>query len=146
MAVTTSQLLVNGNRWVVYKLTCLIDVAGDEANALKVDASPSGPLGYPFQGVMIYPGVHLALTRIKFSIGSMAVRLQWQATANVDMLVLQQSDHWDFLPEQEGFGGLVVPPGTPGATGSVLLSTLGSAVNSSYSLVMTFAKNSPTGP
>jgi len=139
----TTQWLENGPRFAIAKFTNLSDATG-ETGVLKVDATSSGPLGVRFQGNVLYPGVHLAVYAIKYSTASMALRIQWQATANVDMLILQATDHWQFLNERNGFGGLVVPSGTPGATGSILFSTLGAAANSGYTVILYLTKNIPT--
>jgi len=138
----TTQWLENGPRFAVGKFTNVSDATGEVA-VVKVDATATGPLGWRMSGQMLYPGTHLAMTEIKFSISQMALRIMWQATANVDLLALGTSDHWTFLGERNGFGGLVVPPGTAGATGSILFTTLGAAANSTYTIIATFTKNLP---
>lgn len=138
----TSNFLVNGPRYAVLKLTSVSDGTG-EAGVVKVDATATGLLGWNVKGQMVYPGVHLALSEIKFSVGGMGVRLQWQASANQDLLIFQASDHWVLGGERLGFAGLSPPSGLAGATGSILLTTIGAAANSSYSLILTLIKNLP---
>lgn len=142
--VVTSQWLVNGPRYAVGKFTNVSDGTG-EAGVIKVDATATGPLGWLTKGNMLYPGIHLTLAEIKFSVSQMALLMEWQATANVDLLALGTSDHWLLSNERLGFAGLTVPPGTPGATGSILFRTVGAAANSTYSVILTFTKNIPNG-
>lgn len=138
----TSQLLENGNRLVVYKFTNLSDATG-ETGVIKVDATSSGPLGVKVQGQTFYPGTNLKIVEIKYSVFSMGLRIQWEATSNVDCLVLQATDHWKILDERMGFGGLYVPPGTVGATGSIAFTTVGAAAGSGYTIIMTLTKGAP---
>jgi hypothetical protein len=140
--LVTSQILVNGPRLAVVKFTNFSDGTG-EAGVVKIDATATGPYGVPFQGQTFYPGIHLAVTEIKYSVNGMSLRVQWVATANVDMLVLQATDHWIFLNERTGFGGLTPPVGPAGITGSVAFTTNGAATGSSYSMIVTFTKNVP---
>lgn len=138
----TSQLLDNGPRLVVYKFTGLSDGTG-ENGVIKVNATSTGPLGVNVQGQTFYPGIHLALVEIKYSVFSEGLRIQWEATSNVDMLVLQATDHWIFLNERTGFGGLTPPAGLAGATGSIAFTTVGAASGSGYTIIMTLTKNVP---
>lgn len=138
----TSQWLENGPRFAVGKFTNVSDATG-EAGVVKIDATATGLLGVRFQGQLVYPGIHLALTEIKFTLGTMSLRLIWQGTPNVDMLTLAGTDHWRFLNERGGFGGLTPPIGMTGATGSILFTTLGAVANSTYSVIATFTKNVP---
>lgn len=141
--VVTTQWLENGPRYAIGKFTNVSDATG-EAAVLKVDATSSGVLGVRFQGNLLFPGIHLAVYAIKYSVASMALRIMWQATANTDMMIVQATDHWQFLNERNGFGGLTVPAGTAGATGSILFSTLGAAQNSAYTVLLYLTKNIPT--
>jgi hypothetical protein len=143
--LVTSQLLHHGGRYVVFKFTSVSDGTG-EAGVVKVDATATGPLGNRFQGNILYPGLHLAVYAIKYSTAGMALRIQWQATVNADMLIVSATDHWQFLNEREGFGGLVVPAGLAGATGSIAFTTVGAATNSSYTVLLYLTKNISGSP
>ena len=138
----TSQLFDNGPRIFVYKFTSSSDGTG-ENGVIKVNATSSGPLGVNVQGTLYYPGIHLAITEIKYSVFGMGLRVQWEATANSDMLVLQATDHWIFLNERTGFGGLTPPAGLAGATGSIAFTTVGAASGSGYTIILTGTKNVP---
>jgi hypothetical protein len=138
----TTQILENGNRLVVMKFTNSSDGTG-ESGVVKVNATSTGPLGIVVQGQNFYPGVHLKVVEIKYSVFSMGLRIQWVATSDLDMLVLQATDHWKFLDERMGFGGIYVPSGTTGATGSIAFTTVGAASGSGYTVVMTMTKGVP---
>jgi hypothetical protein len=138
----TTQILENGNRLAVYKFTNVSDGTGETA-VVKVDATSAGPLGVKVQGQTFYPGIHLKVAEIKYSVFSMGLRIQWVATTAVDMLVLQATDHWELLNNRMGFGGLYVPAGTTGATGSIQFTTVGAAVGSGYTIIMTVTKGAP---
>lgn len=139
--LVTSQILENGPRFIVAKFTNLSDATG-ENGVTKINATSSGPFGVVFQGNTIYPGLHLAVTRVFFSVTGMALRIQWHATVNADMLILSQSDNWNFPGDQmRGFGGLTVPAGLAGATGSIDFTTVGAVANSAYTVIMQLTKN-----
>lgn len=128
----TSQLVFNGRRHLVYKFTNESDGTG-EAAVKKVDAA-SATNGIFLQGNTILPGVHLKITRIRYDIRNMGLRLLWEATANTDILVLGGFGNFDFRDT----GGLQ-NPAAAGATGSILFTTVGAAAASGYfvELVMT---------
>lgn len=139
----TTQLFDNGPRIFVYKFTSISDGTG-ETGVIKVNASATGPLGVSVQGQTFYPGVHLAITEIKYSVFSMGLRIQWEGNpSNSDMLVLQATDHWIFLNERTGFGGLTPPAGLAGATGSIAFTTVGAGAGSGYTIILTGTKNVP---
>jgi hypothetical protein len=73
----------------------------------------------------------------------MGLRIQWVASSYLEMLVLQATDHWTLLPQRGGFGGLYVPTGTAGATGSIAFTTIGAATGSGYTIIMSLTKNIP---
>jgi hypothetical protein len=138
-----SQILENGPRFIVAKFTNLSDATG-EVGITKIDATSTGPYGVVFQGNTLYPGIHISLVRLWFSVTGMILRLQWHATANVDIVNLTQSDSWEFLDTRGGFGGLTPPIGVSGITGSIDFTTAAQVANSGYTVVMKLAKNIPT--
>lgn len=143
-AVFTSQILENGPRFIVAKFTGYFDNTGqDETGVVKIDATDTGPYGNIVQGQTFYPGIHLAVTSIKYSMAGGLLRIQWQATSDEDMFVLQATDHWDFLNERNGFGGLTAPSTLAGATGSIAFTTEGTNQGSGYTVIFTCTKNIP---
>ena len=123
--IVTSQVIVSGPRNLVIKLTNVSDGTG-ENGVLKVDTTAFTPS----------PGIHLTVWRIDFSVMGMIARLQWQATAPVDMQVLTGYGSFDFRQ----FGGLTVP-NVAGVTGSILMTTQGQTAQSSYDIVLRMRKN-----
>jgi hypothetical protein len=138
--VLSSQILENGPRFIVAKYTNVSDGTA-ETGVTKLDATSTGPFGIQRSGQMFYPGVHLSIVSIWFSVAGMALRLQWRATANVDIVVLTQSDSWIFLDHRGGFGGLTPPVGVAGITGSIDFTTVGAAANSAYTVILKCTKN-----
>lgn len=123
--VVTSQVLVSGPRNLVVKLTNVSDGTG-ENGVVKVDTTAFTPS----------PGVHLTVIGIDFAVQGMVARLQWQASAAVDMQVLQGYGSFDF----RRFSGLTVPL-VAGVTGSILMTTVGQVSGSSYDIVLRMRKN-----
>lgn len=150
MATTvTSQLLENGPRFVTYKFTAVGDT--DESAVAKVDPTSAGPLGNKVQGTLVYPGVKLAIHSVKFAVApGAALEVLWDADTDVQALVLTGVDHWRFVNERDGFGGITSPV-VAGATGIIRFTThgFGTALPedfASYTVIMTFIKNIPGNP
>ena len=133
--VTTSQIIVNGDRNAVVRLTCFSD-GTNETNVLKVDATKTGPLGTFAKGQWFYPGTNLVVKRVDYDVNGMTLRIQWDGAPNTDMLVLGGFGTRDFTR----FAGLTVPAGMPGATGSIDFATAGAAAGSNYSVVLHLTK------
>jgi hypothetical protein len=84
------------------------------------------------------PGTHLKLKRIKYSIDSMVVQLQWKATSNVDIVYLSQGeDILDFVNEYAG--GWPNNAGS-GVTGGITLTTIGQVNNSAFTIILELIK------
>lgn len=139
----TSQLIENGPKFVVYKFTNVSDGTGESA-VTKVDATSSGPLGVVVQGRTFYPGVHLKILDMWYDVRTMAVRMQWEATANVDIFIAsgQGAGPFEWLDSRGGFSGIPNTNAT-GATGSIQFTTIGAVANASYSIVMKLLKGIP---
>lgn len=121
----TSQTLVDGDRNVVMKFTNISDATG-EAAVLKVDVSALN--GAP---------TSVKITKIEYDIQGMSVNVLWDATADVTAIVLGTGQGcFDFSE----FGGLINNAGA-GVTGDILFTTIGAALNESYSIVLHMKKN-----
>lgn len=144
MAVNvTSQIIENGPRWIVAAFTGISDAAVDETGIKVIDAQ-SPTFAVNIQGQLIVPGVHLKLREIDYECaGGWKVLVQWDATTPVDMLALGSDGAG--IKKFDRFGGIPNPMAA-GATGSILLSTLGAAVDSTYTIVMRLSKGVPNGP
>lgn len=126
----TSQILVDGRRNCVMKLTNISDGTG-EAAALKVDVSTlsAGPRGEVCTGVRI--------DKIEFNTVGMAVDLLWDATTDALAVTLPQDQNgcMDFC----NVGGLQNNAGT-GKTGDIMLTTIGHAAGDRYTIVLHMVK------
>lgn len=141
--LVTTQILENGPRRIVTKFTNFSDGTG-ETGVVKVDATATGPYGVMVQGNMVYPTTHLKIVDIIWEIRTMGLRIQWEATANVDALILSGNGAgpWTFLDTRAGFQG-IVNNGGAGATGSLLFTTFAAAPTSSYTVILNMIKGIP---
>lgn len=139
-AVTT-QILENGPRRVVMAFTNISDGTGESA-VKKVDASSGGNLGVVVQGQTFYPTTHLKVVDIFYDIGSMKLEMLWEASANVPFAVFAGYGHWRLLDHRGGFQGIINPK-TAGATGSILFTTIGANLNSTYTVILEMTKGVP---
>lgn len=135
--VVTSQILENGPRNLVMHFTNVSDGTG-EAAVLKVDATAVGN-GVNVGGRIYVPGVHLKVQRAVFNIYGMNLRLLWDATADQVFLTLNGFGKYVVDKTQ----GLFPPAGLAGATGSILFTTSGAALGSTYSVTLFMTKNVP---
>ena len=107
-----------------------------EAGVVKVNAASAHSI--LVQGNVIYPATHLKVREIEYDTKGMGLRLQWDATTPVDMLVLGGFGTMKF----DRFGGLPNPLAA-GATGNILFTTIGAAANATYSVVLRMTKGVP---
>lgn len=130
--VTTSQIIANGARNLIVKLTDVSDGTG--LTAVKVVDAQDAAFAVGGQ----VPGVHLKVKRVAYDVHGMVVRLQWDATDPVDLVTLSGFGHLDF----KRFQGI---PNTkaPGATGSILLTTIGAAADSTFTIDLEMIKGVP---
>lgn len=124
----TSQTLVNGGRKLVMKFTNVSDATGETA-VTKVDVSALSS---------IYSEVKI--DKIEYATTGMAVRILWDATADVDAWVVpaDASGCADFCKA----GGLINNAGA-GVTGDINFTTVGAGSGDTYSIVlyMTFRES-----
>jgi hypothetical protein len=138
-AVAT-QVLENGSQYYRAKFTNLSDGTG-ESGVTKVDPTSSGDMGVVIQGNTLYPGTHLKLVEMEYTVTGMTLQIDWDATSDVTMWLLQGYGKFNYRKR----GSLFVPQsgGAPvtGATGKVLFTTKGAGAGSSYTVEMTFKKD-----
>lgn len=123
-AVST-QILVDGRRDVVIKLTNVSDGTGESA-VVKVDVSALS--GAP-SGVKIM--------KVHASTIGMGFRLLWDATTDTEILSFPADFAEDF--DFTGFGGIQNNAGT-GVTGDIMLTTVGHTAGDSYSVILELRK------
>lgn len=132
----TITTIEDGPRNLVMRFTDVSDGTGESA-VLKVNAASAH--GVVVQGQTFYPGVHLKITEIEWSVYNMGLEILWDATTPVTAYTCWGSDHQIF----RRFGGLTNPK-TTGATGNILFTTIGpGAANSGYSVVLHMTKGVP---
>lgn len=130
----------NGYRNVVIRATLVSDGSG--VNNYKIyDATSSGTYGVNRAGQVFYPGVHTTVIGLDYDVQDMKLRIQWEGVpSNQDILPLGSAPE-DFRWYQ--FGGIRVPAALTGATGSILLTTVNQAPQSTFGLVLYLRKNVP---
>ena len=122
-----SQVLIDGARNFVIRLNAVGDGTGVQLTNVKVvDVSAMTPPA----------GASFKLHHLGFRVLGGVVQLSWDAPAPVIFAELQLADSLDWRQ----FGGQSTR-GVSGATGSVLLSTLGFDVGSSFDLTLRGWKN-----
>lgn len=129
----------NGYRNAIVRATLVSDGSGI-VNQKIYDASSGGVYGVSKAGQTFYPGVHTTVVGLDYDAQDLKLRIQWEATANQDILALGNAPE-DF--DWRKFGGIRVPSGLAGATGSILISTVAQQVNSTFSIVLYLRKNVP---
>lgn len=129
----------NGFRNVVIRATQVSDGTDGEAVTIY-NATSSGAYGVSVGGQTFYPGVHTTLMGLAYDCQDMKLRLQWEASADTDILVLGGSPE---TFKYRFFGGIRVPSGLAGATGSIKAVSLGPQVGASYSVLIHLRKNVP---
>jgi hypothetical protein len=139
----TSIILENGPRRVVMAFTNVSDGTG-ESGVVKVNATSSGSLGVVVAGQTYYPGVNLKVVDVWYDIGSMKLAMAWDngGNASTNFMVVGGYGRWPMLDSRGGFQGFV-NPNNSGATGSVKFTTIGAALNSTYSVVLSMTKGVP---
>lgn len=120
-----SQTLLDNSKNVVMKFTNVSDGTGESA-VTKVDVSTLN--GAPSE---------VRLDKIYFSTSGMAVRILWDATADVDafLVAADQSGCLDFTP----FGGLKNNAGA-GKTGDIQFTTIGHTAGDVYTIILHMSK------
>lgn len=129
----------NNSRNVI--LRCTLVSNGDGVTDQKIyNATSGGTFGVAQGGQTFYPGIHTTIVGMDFDVDGMRFALKWEATANNLIFALGASPE-SFRWEQ--FGGIRVPSGLTGATGSILCSTIGAAANATLSFILYLRKNVP---
>jgi hypothetical protein len=136
--VTTVE--TNGYRNVVIRSVLRSDGSG--LSAYKVyDATSAGAYGVTAPGgQVVYPGVHSKLVGLDYDVQDMKLELLWDATTPQNLLSLGSAPE-DF--DWTRFGGIRVPSGLVGATGSILVTTINPVPDSTFALILYIRKGVP---
>lgn len=123
---TTSQVLLDGPRNYAIRLTSVQDGTGIQQTGIKViDVAAMSPPGGP----------SFKIRRLDFRVMGGIVQLLWEAPTPAVFAELQLADSLDW----HRFGGQSTR-NVANATGSILLTTLGFDVGSSYDLTFECSK------
>ncbi len=104
----TSQTILNGSRNLIVKTTITGDGSGEESNTVLIDASA-------------FDTSDIKIMSVTSSLTGFSFKLSWDATANVDALVVSERDTEQCFRK---IGGLVNNSGA-GKTGDILISSTG---------------------
>ena len=138
-STNTLQVIENGFRNVVIRASQISD--GTDGEAVKIyDATSGGSFGVNKGGQVFYPGIYTKVVGIDYDCQDCKIAIRWEATADQDILVFGAAPE-DF--DYRKFGGIPVPSGLVGATGSIKVVTLGPVVGATYSLIIRLRKNVP---
>lgn len=123
--VVTSQIIIDGDRNAVVKLTGVLDTS-NESLATKVDPADFTPVPTQFR-----------IDKITYSISSqLAVQLLWDATT--DLIILPLTDSFEICAKD--YGGLQNNAGA-GKSGKILLQTTGWASGTqTYTIILEMVK------
>jgi len=128
----------NGYRELVLR-TNLISDGGGLSGYTFFDAT-SATYGVNKAGQTFLVGTNVTIVEMGFDVQAMLLTLLWDADTDQSIFTIGTSpDVWNF----SAFGGLKVPDGLTGATGSIKLTTTGAAAGDSFSLWMRLRKNIP---
>lgn len=121
-----SQTLVDNRKNVVMKFTNVSDGTGESA-VLKVDVSALS--GAP---------TSVRIMKVHFATAGMSVRILWDATTDVDAMLIpiDQAGCFDFTE----FGGLKNNAGT-GVTGDIMFTTIGHTSGDIYTIILEMEKS-----
>ena len=129
----------NNYRNVILRCTLVSDGSGVTTQNIY-NATSGGTYGVTQGNQTFYPGIHTTIVGMDFDVDGMRFALYWEATANNLIFALGASPE-DFNWRQ--MGGIRVPAGLTGATGSILCSTIGAAANATLSFILYLRKNVP---
>lgn len=126
--VVTNQVLFNGQKFIAVKITNLSDASGETA-VVKIDKST-------LVNCFGVEPASLDLVDIWWSIKEMGVQLDWDHTAPDTIVILAPGQGY----QDYSYRGNARDPKSTGGTGDILLTTIGAAADSSYTIEMTFKK------
>ena len=128
----------SGYRNAIILATLVSDGTG-LTNYKIYDATSGGAFGVNQGGQTFYPGIHSTLIGLDYDVQDMKINLLWDATTPQSMLPLGSAPE-DFV--WKDFGGLK-PPSIAGVTGSILITTINQAPNSTFFVRLHIRKNIP---
>jgi hypothetical protein len=132
----------NGYRNVIIRASLVSDGSG-LTNYKLYDASSAGAFGVTAPGgQIVYPGVHSTLVGLDYDVQDMKINLLWDASPTPQSIWALGAAPEDF--NWTRFGGIRCPAATlAGATGSIDVTTINAAPNSTFAILLYIRKNVP---
>lgn len=137
--VATVEVETNGYRNATIKATLVSDGSG-LAGQIIYDATSTGAFGVNRAGQTFYPGIFTKVVGLDYDVQDLKLRVQWVANTPRDIVPLGSAPE-DF--NWKRFGGIRVPSGLAGATGSIQLTTVGQVPNATFFLILYLTKGVP---
>lgn len=128
--LVTSQLILDGERLVIYKFTNISDGTG-ESDVIKIDVSTLNHQGGPAQSGMPCNG--LKLNKVIASTSGLSVQMLWDATTATLAWMAPADSQYSI--DLSLFGGIPNNAGT-GRTGDLAFTTVGASSGDMYSIVV----------
>ena len=138
-STNTLNVETNGYRNVVIRATQVSDGTDGETVTIY-NATSTGAFGVSKAGQMFYPGIYTAVVGLDYDVQDMKIALQWEATTDTNIMPLGSAPE-DF--NWTRFGGIRVPAGLAGATGSIKIKSLQPLVGATYTVVLYLRKRVP---
>jgi len=139
-STNTLQILENGYRNVVIRATQVSDGTPNESVTIY-NATSSGSFGVTAPGgQIVYPGIYTSIIGLDYDVQDMKMVMRWEATTDQDILALGSAPE-DFRWDR--FGGIRVPTGLDGATGSIKMISQDPLVGATYSVILYLRKRVP---
>lgn len=138
-STNTLQTIFNGPRTAVILATQVSDGTANETVTI-FDATSAGAFGVNVAGQVFYPGIYVRIMKLTYDVQDMKIALQWKATPSTNIMALGAApEDFDFSQ----WGGLKIPTGLAGATGSIQVVSLSPTVGGTYSVLMEIHKGVP---
>lgn len=139
MSTNTLNVETNGFRNVILRATQVSDGTDGEKVTIY-NATSTGAFGVNIAGAIYYPGVRTTVTQIKYDVQDAKINLLWEATTDTSIMPLGSApEDFNFTD----FGGIQVPAGLAGATGSIKIQTIQPTVGATYAVIIYLRKNVP---
>lgn len=137
-STNTLQVIENGSRNVVIRASQISD--GTDGELVTVYDATSTDFGVNIAGNVTVPGIYTKLVGLFYDVQDMRISIQWDADTDQDILPLGSAPE-DFNFKK--FGGIPVPTGLTGATGSIKIKSLGPTVGATYFAILMLRKGVP---
>ena len=140
MASTNTLQVIQNNRRNAIILASQVSDGTDGETITIYNATSGGAYGVTIAGQTFYPGIFTKVVGLDYDVQDMKIALQWEASVDRNILALGSAPEdfrWDRI------GGLPVPSGLAGATGSIKVKSLGPSIGATYFVLLYLRKGVP---